>query len=270
MDYTGKTIRDIYIIRRDEEDLIKHKGKGGSSPVYVCRCLLCNKIFKRKIYNIINNKFGNCGCKSLQYDFTNQKFGKLIALKPIGNNKKGQILWECLCECGNHCVKTSYSLRVGYGVQCENCKRKTISQKNSKKQKYSKQLYYCYTNMKTRTTNKKQDVCNRYVNRGISICDEWKNDYYSFEKWALENGYKDGLTIERINNNGNYEPNNCRWASKEEQANNRRTNKFLEYNGEMDTMANWSKKLNIPYHNIQKMIQKGKTLQEIKNYYERK
>ena len=270
MDYTNKTIRDIYIIKRDEEDIIKHKGKGGSSPIYVCKCLLCGKIFKRKIYNILNNKFGNCGCKSLQYDFTNQKFGKLLAIKPNGVNKKGQILWECLCDCGNYCIKTSYSLRVGYGIQCDMCKRKMISQKNSKPKKYSKRLYECYVNMKTRATNKNQDHNNRYINRGVKMCDEWLNDYYAFEKWALENGYNENLTLDRIDNNGNYEPNNCRWATAKEQANNRRTNRLLEYNNEFNTMANWSNILGIKYCNIQRMIKKGKTLSEIVIYYDKK
>ena len=101
-----------------------------------------------------------------------------------------------------------------------------------------------------------------YYGRGIRVCDEWQ-DFEPFAKWALNNGYSDGLSIDRIDNNGNYEPANCRWADAEAQANNRRTSKFIAYNGENLTIAQWSRKLGIAYDTILYNLSKGKTLEDI-------
>ena len=142
-----------------------------------------------------------------------------------------------------------------------------ISEKNRKYHIHSKRLYECYRNMKTRCTNKKQDGNNRYINRGISMCAEWQNDYSVFQTWALSNGYSEDLTLDRIDNNGNYEPSNCRWVNRKEQANNRRTNLCLTYNGETDTMANWCKKFNLPYYYVQYRANKGISLEDILNEF---
>lgn len=99
------------------------------------------------------------------------------------------------------------------------------------------------------------------------MCPEWESDYCAFQTWALENGYREDLTIDRIDNNGNYEPSNCRFVSRNEQANNRRTNIYLTYNGTTDTMANWCKKLNLPYYYVQYRVNKGKNLEDILNEF---
>lgn len=261
-DYTGKTIRDIFIIRRNKENLQKTKGKGGIAPIYDCKCLLCGKEFSRDIYGIKNNVYGNCGCESLQYDLKGKKFGLLVAIKPLGLNKHNEKIWECVCECGEIVYKTSSALRKTIKTGCKKCQNKIVGEKNRKGCHHSKRLFECWVNMKTRATNLKQDKNNRYINRGITICDEWKNDYYAFEKWALENGYQDDLTIDRIDVNGNYEPNNCRWANATQQANNRRNNKMIEYNGEIDTLANWSRKFNVKYSSLQYQLSKGLSFEE--------
>ena len=165
---------------------------------------------------------------------------------------------------GNHINKIE--LTKGYVFRCIKCGIKAIALKNTKYKIYSKRLHECYVNMKTRVTNKKQDSYNRYVNRNISMCDEWFNDYSAFQKWALENGYQENLTLDRIDNNGNYCPENCRWVDRVIQANNRRTNVILEMNGIKDTMANWSKKLNIPYYILQRK-HKNNSLEEIVDEY---
>ena len=89
------------------------------------------------------------------------------------------------------------------------------------------------------------------------MCDEWKNDFMSFYNWAINNGYKSGLTIERINNDGNYEPSNCRWATRLEQSNNTSRNRFIFYYGEKHTVSEWSKKLGIKYGVLSSRIRKG-------------
>lgn len=199
-------------------------------------------------------------------NFVGKKFGNVVVEDFDKINNHGEKCWKCRCDCGNYTFLTTNQLVKGYTKRCRKCGFKITGEKNSKPPKFSKRLYGCYVNMKTRVTNKKQDDYNRYINRGISMCSEWLNDYYSFEKWALENGYDENLTLDRIDNNGNYEPSNCRWVDRKTQANNRRTNVILEYNGEKDTMANWSKKLKIPYYYFQKN-HKTKNMEEMVNGY---
>lgn len=272
MDYSGQIFGNIKVLKRADGDLdrcrksLKETGRT-TDPKYTCECLLCGKIFDRNMYAVKKNKFKNCGCQSLQYDLTNKKFGKLTAIKPIGMNKHSEMNWECVCDCGNKYISTSYGLRKGYSTQCKQCSNKQLSRKKTKYIVYSKRLKECYVNMKTRCTNKKQDPFNRYVNRGIDLCEEWKNDYSKFQTWALNSGYNENLTLDRIDNNKGYSPDNCRWVTRKEQANNRRTSLFLNYQGTSDTLANWSRKLNIPYNYIQYRIYKGKDLEEVVNEF---
>jgi hypothetical protein len=229
--------------------------------------MLCGNIFNRNIYAIKKNKFKNCGCQNLQYDLRNKRFGKLVALKPLGLDKHKEMLWECKCDCGKTYKAKSYSLRTGKTTQCRKCSMEQIGDKNRKYITFSKRLHECYTNMKTRCKNKKQDKTNRYINRGITLCEEWDKSYECFQEWALNNGYKENLTIDRIDNDKGYSPNNCRWVTRTEQANNRRTSYYLYYNGEKDTLANWSRRLGIPYYYIQYRVYKNKKFEDIVNEF---
>lgn len=104
----------------------------------------------------------------------------------------------------------------------------------------SNKLYAVWSCMKQRCYNPKNKRWNRYGGRGIKICEEWKNSFESFREWALSHGYSEGLTIDRINNDGNYEPDNCRWATYKEQNNNYSGNDIIEYNGERHTVTQWA------------------------------
>lgn len=106
-------------------------------------------------------------------------------------------------------------------------------------------LYGIWSNMKTRCYCKTDPHYKRWGGRGIQVCDEWKNSFTSFYQWAVENGYEDTLTIDRIDNDKNYEPSNCRWATLIEQANNTRNSRYYTHNGETHTMAEWSRILGI-------------------------
>ena len=118
-------------------------------------------------------------------------------------------------------------------------------------------LYNIWTSMKARCeTSKKQKFIKDYQNRGIKICAEW-HDFSVFQKWALENGYKNNLSIDRIDNNGNYCPENCRWADNFTQANNKRNNHWLTYNNKTQTIAQWSKELGMKYNALNERLRKG-------------
>lgn len=108
-------------------------------------------------------------------------------------------------------------------------------------------LYTVWCGMKSRCYNKNDSHYSRWGGRGIQICSEWLLDFNNFKHWAESNGYKAGLTIDRIDNNGNYCPENCRWATVKEQNNNQRTNRLITYSGKTLNLKQWSVELGINY-----------------------
>lgn len=124
-------------------------------------------------------------------------------------------------------------------------------------------LYRIWANIKTRCYNLKDPHFERWGKRGISMCDEWKNDFKSFYDWAISNGYSDDLTIDRIDNNGNYEPSNCRWITVAEQNKNKRNVKFITYKGETKTIPEWTKELGLGKETIRERLKRGWSESEV-------
>lgn len=118
-------------------------------------------------------------------------------------------------------------------------------------------LYDIWSKIKQRCRWSDSDRYKDYGGRGIDVCDEWHNDFDVFVEWAMNSGYEIGLTIDRIDNNGNYEPDNCRWITKREQNRNKRTNVMVSYRGETKSLMDWCEELDLPYYTIQKRIKKG-------------
>lgn len=172
----------------------------------------------------------------IRKDITGLKIGKLTVLEPAFKDNKGCIRWKCLCECGNYSYFTTNSLIQKFNTNC-GC----LKHNDSKKQSKYYRLYRIWAAMIQRTTNKNIKGSENYVLRGITICDEWRKDYKAFKKWSLENGYQDDLSIDRINNDGNYEPSNCRWATFKQQMNNMSTNHLLTINGITHNCTEWAK-----------------------------
>lgn len=176
-------------------------------------------------------------------DLTGQRFGRLMVIKRNGSDKFGNSAWLCKCECGNEKTVSSVGLKQGSTQSC-GCLRLEGSN-NRKHGKSNNRLYRIYANMKDRCYRPKHNRYKHYGAKGIIVCEEWLNDFQAFYDWAMANGYADNLSIDRIDNNGNYEPSNCRWATVEEQANNKSNNVRLEFKGRELTMAQWEKEIGL-------------------------
>ena len=182
-------------------------------------------------------------------DLTGKKFGKLIVLEfsyeKFFNCGTKHNYWLCKCECGNKKIISANNLKNNHTQSC-GCLPKEKAKNNFTTHNLSNTLLYRkYSGIKRRCYNKNEKSYNNYGGRGIIMCDEWKNDFKAFYDWSMMHGYADNLTIDRIDVNGNYEPNNCRWITNKEQQNNKRNNHYITYNNETHTITEWAKKLNI-------------------------
>lgn len=180
-----------------------------------------------------------------------ERYGMLTILEYSHTNR--HTYYKCQCDCGNVKVMRrdaiTSSVKTVHSCGCH--------QYNKIRKTKSSRLIDIFRDMNRRCYDEKRTGYSNYGGRGITICDEWLNDYTSFENWAINNGYNDNLTIDRIDVNGNYEPSNCRWVDRKTQNNNKRNNRHITYNGETKTLMEWSEHLNIPYGRLKNRLRRG-------------
>ena len=164
------------------------------------------------------------GRRSNFKDLTGMKFGKLLAVSFFGFRKKSSY-WVCKCECGKEKIIDSGCLKNGHTKSCGCYRKKFHADLQRKHGMTGTRLYNCWNGMILRTTYKNHKAYHNYGGRGIKVCKEWL-DSSTFFEWAKSHGYKDNLSLDRVNNDGNYEPSNCRWATSKEQANNKRPRSY--------------------------------------------
>ena len=173
-----------------------------------------------------------------------KKFGRWTVIELFGKNGKASTLaYKCKCTCGNEKVVNGAKLRTGESRSCGCLKAETQTAHGDSAK--GKRLYHIWENMKQRCTNPSNSNYSRYGGRGISICKEWLNSYVAFKEWALQNGYSDTLTLDRINNNGNYCPENCRWATKAMQDQNKRQSVMIDVGGVKKCATEWAREFGI-------------------------
>ena len=185
-----------------------------------------------------------------------------------GKNKRNEIMWLCECQCENKTkvIISGALLRNGTTKSC-GCLNRELSSKrtilrNTKHNQSHTKLYRTWNDMRQRTENPKREDYKNYGARNIHICNEWL-DFTAFKNWALENGYQEGLTIERKDVNGDYCPENCCWIPFEKQAQNKRNTVKIEYAGEILTLKEWSIKLGINLNTLKTRYYRGYPIEKI-------
>lgn len=202
-------------------------------------------------------------------DLTGQRFGRLTVIEQHGftePNKHGirYALWFCKCDCGNTCEVSSSNL--GKSTKSCGCLAKEhlseMSKGNITHGMARTHLYRCYHQMLNRCYRTKNDHYHMYGGRGIAVCEEWRSGFEAFRDWAFENGYQEGLSLDRIDVNGDYKPSNCRWINAEDQCHNKRQSRMYEFNGKVQDIAQWAKEYGMEYGTLYSRLKRGMPIED--------
>lgn len=223
-------------------------------------------------YSTIKSQYPSCGCQrgktKRKYggeEWIGRKFGKLtvdgivVTRDPKG---RSMIRWNTTCDCGNKILAVPSKLALGVQTGCVCVNREETRKRATKHGESHTRLFTIWVNMRDRCNNPKNKRYDRYGGRGISVCNEWNNNYEPFRDWSRENGYDENAkygecTLDRIDVNGNYEPSNCRWTDIKTQQRNRTDNRIYEIDGRIKSLAEWCEDFNTSYSMVENRIRRG-------------
>lgn len=251
-DLTGKKFGKLVVL-----EYVEKNDKG--QHLWKCKCECGNTVIKNgKLLQ--NGHIKSCGCMQKAKDLTGMTFGNLTAIKKT-QRKNRNTLWLCKCKCGNEVECYQYNLQRGTSTSC-GCLRSFYAKQSRNCHGESKgTLYKKWSSIKARCYNEKSPNYRNYGGRGIKMCDDWL-EFWTFREWAYENGYSEKLTLERIDVNGDYKPENCTWITMEEQQNNKRRSVFIEYNGYRKTVSQWAREVGISKEALMYRYKAGWTAEE--------
>lgn len=192
-------------------------------------------------------------------DMIGKRFGRLVVIEQTDYVQPGRPRWLCRCDCGNEVAVGGLQLRHGDTKSCGCAKKEralALANDHITHGQSKSRLYRIWFNMKCRCHKVSAPDFPRYGGRGINVCDEWRNGFQPFYEWAMANGYQDDRSIDRIDNNGNYCPENCRWVNTKCQNNNTRRNHYVTFNGETLTIGQWSERCGINKNTLHSRLTK--------------
>ncbi|MGV7002497.1 helix-turn-helix domain-containing protein [Priestia megaterium] len=253
-DLTGQVFNKLTVIEYMGLDATKKQA------MWKCRCECGKEIIVRK-RNLKVGHTKSCGCISkvnkYREDLTGRVFGRLTVIEYGGFDQKHKVAtWKCKCECGEEITTRKQNLLSGDTRSCGCLQRETVTATATKHGLHNHRLYKIWHGMRGRCNNPNAPHYERYGGRGIRVCEEWDKSFETFYKDMIDT-YKEGLTIDRIDVNGNYEPGNCKWATMMEQGNNRRNNRVIEVFGETMTIAQAARKYNVKERTLRDRIKRG-------------
>ena len=198
-------------------------------------------------------------------DLTGMRFGRYTVLEfdhyYESKNSGKRPMWKCKCDCGNIRIVRGSTLLNGQAKSCGCLRDELVGERASKHHGFGTRLYAVWDTMRQRCNNPNQESYSRYGGRGIKVCPEW-DDFNVFREWAYANGYNDKAekskcTLDRIDVDNNYSPENCRWCDMKVQSNNKSNTVYLEHNGVTKTLSEWADELGLKYCTVWKRYSKG-------------
>lgn len=189
-------------------------------------------------------------------DLTGEKFGRLTVIERAENIGR-TTRWKCHCECGSDVIVRQPDLKSGRTQSCGCIHSEQLAERNRTHNLSKTRICNIWRGMKDRCYNPNCKAYKNYGERGIKVCDEWIHDLQAFFDWSMNNGYSENLTIDRIDVNGDYSPENCRWVDMTIQANNTRSNHLIACDGKTMTIAEWSRETGIKQHTIIRRLNLG-------------
>lgn len=200
----------------------------------------------------------SCGCVHPKDNFAGKRFGRWVVKEQVDssktNGRKSHRAYLCVCDCGTEKVIPAYSLKHNMTKSCGCLRKESLTTHNLS----NTRLFAIWSEIKYRCNNKECETYKLYHDKGITICEEWENDFQTFYDWSMENGYQSNLTIDRIDNNKGYSPDNCRWTTNKVQMNNQDKSIRIFYNNEWLSVSDVAEIESVSYNTIYSRVKRGK------------